>query len=296
MKSISSIIAFLKRNLEAIATPEAMDWLGLQVAKVKADNGSMKLFLSFSQASRHFSKASLNLSSQQKQEAEKIRTGFSPENWTVLQTARTILVLEAMGEEDHEKWFENIQKLFESADIHEQEALYGALPIYPFPEKFIKRAAEGLRSNMTSVFDAIALDNPYPLAFLDEQAWNQMVLKAIFMQRPLYRIIGIDQRHNSSLAKTLVDYIHERWSAGRRVIPELWRFLAPYIDDEVAGLLEKVLQEGDHLEKSAAALSCFNSKSVSAKSLLDKYPEIKKKIEKGEITWMEVGKASEAQS
>jgi hypothetical protein len=295
MKSISSIIAFLKRNLEAIATPEAMDWLGLQVAKVKADNGSMKLFLSFSQASRHFSKASLNLSSQQKQEAEKIRTGFSPENWTGLQTARTILVLEAMGE-DHEKWFENIQKLFESADIHEQEALYGALPIYPFPEKFIKRAAEGLRSNMTSVFDAIALDNPYPLAFLDEQAWNQMVLKAIFMQRPLYRIIGIDQRHNSSLAKTLVDYIHERWSAGRSVIPELWRFLAPYIDDEVAGLLEKVLQEGDHLEKSAAALSCFNSKSVSAKSLLDKYPEIKKKIEKGEITWMEVGKASEAQS
>jgi hypothetical protein len=295
MKSISSTIAFLKSNLAAIASSEAMDWLGLQVEKVKADHGSMKLFLSFSQASRHFSKANLNLSSRQKQEAEEIRTGFSPETWTGLQTARTILVLEAMGE-DKEKWFENIKKLFESADIHEQEALYGALPIYPFPEKFIKRAAEGLRSNMTSVFDAIALNNPYPADFLDELAWNQMVLKAIFMQRPLYRIIGIDQRLNSSLAKTLVDYIHERWSAGRNVIPELWRFLTPYIDDQVVGLLERVLNDGDHVEKSAAGLSCFNSKSVSAKSLLEKYPEIIKEIEQGEITWVEVGKAFEAQN
>jgi hypothetical protein len=295
MKSISSIIAFLKGNLAAVTTAEAMDWLELQVAKVKADNGSIKLFLSFSQASRHFSKDYLNVSSQQKQEAEEIMTGFSPEKWTALQTARTILVLVAKGE-DNEKWFESMEKLFESADIHEQEALYGALPVYPFPEKFIKRAAEGLRSNMTSVFDAIALDNPYPVAFLDEQAWNQMVLKAIFMQRPLYRIMGVDQRHNSNLAKTLVDYVHERWSAGRGVIPELWRFIAPFINEEMLGMLEKVLQEGDHLEKSAAGLSCFESKSVAAKRLLEKYPEIKNKIEHGEITWVEVGKAFEAQN
>ncbi|EPR67237.1 EboA domain-containing protein [Cyclobacterium qasimii] len=295
MKSISSTIGFLKRNLEATAASEGMDWLGIQVGKIKADKGSMKLFLSFSQASRHFTKNPLNLSNQDLQEAGEIRTGFSPKNWTSLQTARVLLVLEALSE-DSEKWLGDIEKLFESADIHEQEALYAALPIYPFQEKFVKRAAEGLRSNMTSVFDAIALNNPYPSDYLAEQAWNQMVLKAIFMQRPLYPIIGIDQRLNSNLAKTLVDYVHERWSANRNVIPELWRFVTPFVDDEIVGLLKKVWENGDTLEKSAVGLTCYHSENPAAKGLLDKYPEIRNKIEKGEIGWEQIGKDYEAKN
>jgi len=295
MKSISSTVGFLKRSLEAIAATEGMDWLELQVGKIKADKGSMKLFLSFSQASRHFSKNPLNLSNQDVLDAGKIRSGFSLQNWTSLQTARIILVLEALSE-DSDKWLGDIEKLFESADIHEQEALYAALPIYPYQEKFTKRAAEGLRSNMTSVFDAIALNNPYPADYLVEQAWNQMVLKAIFMQRPLYQIIGIDQRLNGSLAKTLVDYVHERWSANRNVIPELWRFVTPFVDDEIVGLLDKVWQNGDDLEKYAVGLTCYYSENIAAKGLLDKYPEIRNKIEKGEISWEEIGKDYEAKN
>jgi len=295
MKSISSTVGFLKRSLEAVAATEGVDWLELQVGKIKADKGSMKLFLSFSQASRHFSKNPLNLSNQGVLDAGKIRSGFSLQNWTSLQTARIILVLEALSE-DSDKWLGDIEKLFESADIHEQEALYAALPIYPYQEKFTKRAAEGLRSNMTSVFDAIALNNPYPADYLVEQAWNQMVLKAIFMQRPLYQIIGIDQRLNSSLAKTLVDYIHERWSANRNVIPELWRFVTPFVDDEIVGLLDKVWQNGDDLEKYAVGLTCYHSENFVAKGLLDKYPEIRNKIEKGEISWEEIGKGYEAKN
>ncbi|AEL25133.1 EboA domain-containing protein [Cyclobacterium marinum] len=293
MKSISSTIEFLKHCLAATASAESMDWLELQVAKIKADNGSMKLFLSFSQASRHFSKHPMDLAIDTLQRAEAIRSGFSMKNWTGLQTARVILVLEAFSE-NTEKWFGDMEKLFESADIHEQEALYAALPIYPFQERFTKRAAEGLRSNMTSVFDAIALDNPYPADYLSEQAWNQMVLKAIFMQRPLYRIVGVDQRQNINLATTLVDYIHERWSAGRNVIPELWRFLSPFIDKEIIGLLEKVGEKGDRLEKFAAALACHESDNLAAKGLLDKHPEIKEKIENGEISWEKIGEDFEA--
>lgn len=295
MKSISSTIEFLKQSLAAAANAESMDWLELQIAKIRADKGSMKLFLSFSQASRHFSKHPMDLPIEDLQKAEAIRSGFSLKNWTGLQTARVILVLEAFSE-DHEKWFEDMEKLFESADIHEQEALYAALPIYPFQEKFTKRAAEGLRSNMTSVFDAIALNNPYPADYLSEQAWNQMVLKAIFMQRPLYRIVGVDQRQNINLATTLVDYIHERWSAGRNVIPELWRFLSPFVDEEIVGLLEKVGENGDDLEKYAAALTCHESDDKAAKELLTKQPEIKEKIESGEINWERIGEEFEAKN
>lgn len=293
MNSISSTIVFLKQSLAAVASAKSMDWLELQVAKIKADKGSMKLFLSFSQASRHFSKHPMDLPLDTLQKAEAIRNGFSLKNWTGLQTARVILVLEAFSE-NAEKWFRDMEKLFESADIHEQEALYAALPIYPSQEKFTKRAAEGLRSNMTSVFDAIALNNPYPADYLSEQAWNQMVLKAIFMQRPLYRIVGVERRQNVNLATTLVDYIHERWSAGRNVIPELWRFLSPFVDEEIVGLLEKVGKKGDELEKYAAALACHESENLAAKELLAKQPELKEKIKNGEINWEKIGKDFEA--
>ncbi|MEX2568985.1 MAG: EboA domain-containing protein, partial [Cyclobacteriaceae bacterium] len=203
--------SLLKSILEKSASPEAMQWLGQQMDKIAQDKGGMKLYLAFGQASKHFSKDKLTLSDYEIQEADRLRKGFRIQCWNELQTARTLLLLSMASEEDT-TWMGKMDKIVETGDLHEQEAVYAALPLLPFPEKLTKRAAEGLRTNITSIFDAIALDNPYPSEYLEEKAWNQLLLKAIFMQRPLYRIIGADQRANPELAKTLVDYVHERWS------------------------------------------------------------------------------------
>lgn len=222
-------------------------------------------------------------------EARKIRAGFQPGSWTALQTARTLLVLE-IASETNDDWIQTLNKLFESADMHELEALYASLPVLPSPEKHTHRAAEGIRTNITSVFDAVALENPYPSEYLDEPAWNQLLLKAIFMQRPLYRIVGADQRANPKLAKTLVDYVHERWSAGRNVMPELWRFLAPFVDEEILGLLEKVLEEGTNLERKAAAKACSSSEHPGCVILLSKYPDLEALLGRGDLSWEMIGK------
>ena len=60
--------------------------------------------------------------------------------------------------------------------LGELVAIYQALPLLPFPEQYRARAAEGIRSNMNAVFEAMALRNPYPSDYLDEGAWNQLVL------------------------------------------------------------------------------------------------------------------------
>ena len=55
-----------------------------------------------------------------------------------------------------------------------------------------------------------------------------MILKAIFIERPLYKIYGLDKRMNKPLAEMLVAYVNERWAAGRDVTPELWRLVVPF--------------------------------------------------------------------
>jgi hypothetical protein len=293
MQDLSNTRQFLKGVLSENVTAGAMDWLVAQEERIGTSPGHMKLFLAFSQASRHFSKEVVRLSEERRLEALKIRSGFQLSTWTALQTARTFLILGVVSDRDDD-WIPILDRLFESADMHEQEALYAALPLFPFPEKLVSRAAEGIRTNITSVFDAVALDNPYPSEYLDEAAWNQLLLKAIFMQRPLYRVAGADGRANLRLAKTLVDYVHERWSAGRNVIPELWRFLVPFVDVEILGLLEKVLEEGSPLERKAAALACSGAAHPGCPILLSKYPDLEEMIGRGEITWEGIGKAFDA--
>ena len=78
---------------------------------------------------------------------------------------------------------------------------------------------------MTAVFNAVALNNPYPSEYFDNQAWNQMVLKALFVGSPLSQIHGLEQRANPQLAQMLDDYANERQAAKRSVAPSLWQLL-----------------------------------------------------------------------
>ena len=48
------------------------------------------------------------------------------------------------------------------ADIGELVAFYRGLPLYPDQPRYALRAAEGVRSNMRVVFEAVAHRNPYP--------------------------------------------------------------------------------------------------------------------------------------
>jgi hypothetical protein len=288
MSDSTRFAAFLWEVLKQQSEASSMDWLGQQGEEIQKSQASMKFFLAFGKASRYFKKEPLVVSPTQVQEAESLRTGFSPESWDQLQTARTYLLLHYPSA-DKTAWMKSIRQLFETADMHELKSLYAALPLMPFQEHLVTRAIEGLRTNITLVFDAVALNNPFPAERLHEEAWNQMVVKAIFMQRPLFQILDVDRRANESLAHTLIDFAHERWAAGRSVMPEAWRFVAPFLNDERLGDVRKVLATKDPLQMEAALLACHQSNLPEAKALLDEYPAIKKEIESGLVTWNSIG-------
>ena len=92
---------------------------------------------------------------------------------------------------------------------------------------------------MTSVFNAVAHHNPYPAKYLDELAWNQMILKALFVGSQLKPIYGLKSRNNPQLAQMLIDYACERLAADRAVSNELWELVVPFQPDTVAKLKQE---------------------------------------------------------
>ena len=279
----SSIIDYLQSCLEKQLDKSALTWLSWTMEKLSDNPSQQTLFIAFSQTARQVGKASLSLSQEEIDTAHKLRSGWMPENWTVEQTVRTLLLL-SFQTESAQEYLGSIEKLFSAADMAEQIALYQSLPVLPYPEQFEKRAIEGLRTNMVTVFNAIALDNPYPMDYFQQAAWNQMVLKALFVESHLSQIQGLDARVNAKLAKMLSDYAHERWAAGRSVNPQLWRGMGSFTEGQILADLEKVLKEGKTFEQQAAALACAGG-SPQAKQLLTIVPTIKQEIEQGQLTW-----------
>ena len=132
------------------------------------------------------------------------------------------------------------------------------------------RATEAVRSNIGDVFNSFAFANPYPAAYFTESAWNQLVLKCIFNDKPIHLIQGIDERANQDLANMLSDFAHERWAAGRSVPAQVWRLVVNFTNERIFEDMEKLFLSNDTNNKIAATLVC--SDSLIGNDLLLKYP------------------------
>ena len=216
----NKVFVLLSNQISRQLTPEQLSWLQQQ-QRIASDSPE-RAFLVFSAMSRFICQENLQLEPTDLQELAEENICWFPQYWTIDRAVRTWLLL-SLALDNQEQSGKVIEQLFKTADVRELTALYQTLPFLPNPEQYYYIATEGVRSNMTDVFNAIALYNSYPAAYFDELAWNQMILKALFVGSPLSKIQGLEQRANPTLAKMLTDYAHERLSAKRSVSPELWQ-------------------------------------------------------------------------
>ncbi len=259
---------------------EAWSWFhgNLGLTEVSAINTA------FSLMPRKTGKEHIKIAPSEAEIIDKIQPGYGLKNWTADRLCRVCLLMH-LDPSDKDKYLKTIENLFLAAEMSELIALYSALPLLAHPEIWKMRCAEGIRSNISNVLEAIIYENPYPARHLEEKAWNQLVMKAFFTDKNVNRIYGFDERANAELALILSDYAHERWAAGRSVNPLLWRSTAKFIDSRLRNDLKKVLLEGELKEKQAAALAIYNSHSTETKELLRNYRELVLAIEKKELTW-----------
>lgn len=226
----------------------------------------------FVMLTRKTGKSPLHLSEIQKMQLEEVGLNYIT-GWSIDRLAR-VWLLSVQSSADAEKAHPVIENLFLSAEMNEAIALYSALPFLAEPETWVKRCAEGIRSNIGSVLEAIMENNPYPSEYLDEAAWNQLVLKAFFTEKDINKIKGLDERANEQLALTLSDYARERYAAGRKVNPQLWRLVGPFINDQIFEAIKIGLGNQDKEDHEAIMLAISTSDHQPAKEYISQIPEL----------------------
>jgi hypothetical protein len=110
-----------------------------------------------------------------------------------------------------------VDELFRMGEMREQQAILRVLAHLPGPGRFTAVAADAVRINVLTVIEAIACDNPFPAAHLNELQFNQMIMKAIFNELPLSRVVELARRNNAELRRMVTAYASERRAAGRPV-------------------------------------------------------------------------------
>jgi len=269
--------------------PENLNWFNDKLQQLGDEHSDRFLFTTFSSIPRYAGKADLQLTEIDLAAAQTLRPGWEPRQWSIDQVGRSLVLL-SISADDGKEYQTQIEKLFGAADVNEQIALYQSLPLLPHPHLFISRAAEGLRTSMDAVFNAIALNNPFPGDYFETLTWNQMILKAVFVGSPLHAIQQLDKRANAELARMLSDYAHERWAAQREVTPELWRLIGPFLNDHLLGDLQRALDTSNQAQQLSAALACFQSSLPSAQALLSKYPNVRDQIQSEQLDWPQLMK------
>ena len=136
---------------------------------------------------------------------------------TVEEVGRAALLLrgtECLPTEAHPNFVHNV---YQRGDNHERRALLRALSVLPDSGRFLPTAVEACRTNISTIFEAIACDNPYPFHYFPDLHFNQMVLKALFTGSSLSKVVGLSTRTTPELIQMVEDYANERRAAGRPV-------------------------------------------------------------------------------
>jgi hypothetical protein len=136
---------------------------------------------------------------------------------------RVALLLRACRDASPVEQGELVMRLFRTGDTAERCAVLDAIELLPDPQACVETAVEACRSNVQDVFEAIACENDYPAQWFSDDAFNQMIMKAVFSGIPLERVRGLACRVNSELRRMAADYVRERRAAGRPVPADLAR-------------------------------------------------------------------------
>jgi hypothetical protein len=232
--------------LEERVSPEELAWVREAVAAIEADPATVRT--RFPMAGRKAGRGPLD-------------PDASPDDvhaWTVDDAARTLLLL-ALGDGVEAE----LRDLYRFGDAAERRGLLRALPYLPVDDRVMDIVDDAIRTNDTRLV-AAAL-GPYATEHLDDAAYDQAVLKCVFIGVPIAPLDGLPVRATAGTARMLAAFVHERVAAGRDIPAEVWDVIDrhPPADELAAIEAERESEFADRREAAERALAHHHSGGVS---------------------------------
>jgi hypothetical protein len=233
-------------ELEERVSPEGLAWVREAVAAIEADPAAVRT--RFPMAGRKAGRGTLD-------------PDANPDDvhaWTVDDAARTLLLV-ALGDGVEAE----LRDLYRFGDAAERRGLLRALPYLPVDDRVMDIVDDAIRTNDTRLV-AAAL-GPYATEHLDDAAYDQAVLKCVFIGVPIAPLDGLPVRATAETARMLAAFVHERVAAGRDIPAEVWDVIDrhPPADELAAIEAERESEFADRREAAERALAHHHSGGVS---------------------------------
>ena len=223
----------LTAALEARARPEGLEWLREMSAAVAADPTALRS--RFPMVGRKVGREPLDPAA----DAADVHA------WTIDDAARTLLLIAAGAGAEGE-----LAELYRYGDAAERRGILRALPYLELEDRGLYLVDDAVRTNDTRLI-AAAL-GPYATEHLPDAAYDQAVLKCVFVGVPVTGLDGIPARVTPDGARMLGAFVHERVAAGRDVPAEVWTVIDRYPPAEEIAAIERE-RESEFEDRRAAA-------------------------------------------
>jgi hypothetical protein len=198
-------------------------WLDDVLASIRGGGPVRDAMRAFVAASRHVGRDPLAV--ERGALLRAARGDVAVDGWTADRSAR-VAILCALDVAAPSALPATIDALHREGDNREKVAIVSALGLLSAGERFVHIALDAGRTNDSTVFRALACDNPYPAEHYPELEFNKLVMKAAFVGAPIDRIIDLDRRANAELSRMGMESIDEQESARRRFPPEILSAIA----------------------------------------------------------------------
>lgn len=190
--------------------------------------------------------------------------------WNIDEAARVLLLQSYIdssqsnsGQSSH---YDASWQAYRIGDENEKTAYIKGLSMLDPKGELLDIALHTGRTNNVHLFSAIALHNTYPAKYYDDGAFEQLVLKALFLGLNIAHVESLPQRLHPELSDKCMDLVRERLAADRSPPISIWLAIdISHLDDNSQALYLEFLSDP---AKEHRYYSLFALKQLG---LLDQY-------------------------
>jgi hypothetical protein len=223
-----------------LLTAEDLSWLDAQVKSIH--DAPTLYFSTFSLCARRFDQecpATVKPNMDPKG-PEPVSQIWQPSNWSHCTLARAMIIAQLKLD------WRTFDSTFSTADLKENMDLYRLLCLFIDDDNstsLCARLGEGLRTNTVPIFIACAFHSHLPASLLPEEAWNQMILKALFLDLDPSSVVDQNRRQNDALDFMLLRYASEKAYASREIPDHLWNLMQSALGSKTKNSIQKLIVE-----------------------------------------------------